>query len=410
MRTKILIYLVIPVIFLSFACEKNKSKSGKILNVTMSLAEDEWRVMRKSIFPLFEGRNECSVKSSEIAASELPKLLEASRMAGKSSIDVFSQDNMQLSILVKRGLVMDLSSEEKNIPDKVIKALIDAGRFEEKLFFMPYRPNVQIMYYNEKKFKKYGLSPPKTWQELLKVAKTFKDKEGVGKVLLKAFGGIPTVTQMYEFIVSAGGDPLQFNDEGCVKTFEFFKKLWPYASPDSKKAKWDTSNDYLARDSCYLMQNWPFGYKIVVEKYGKKEISVYPGIRGPKRQAHVIGGEVLGIPVNSGNKGLALKFISFMQTKEVQSIMVKELGWPSIREDVYEDIRDGLKTQFSAVKGALKHGIFRKNVPYWSEFAKLFNEAYIEIIINGKDAKQTLDDYHTRLLKIKKQYDAQEKG
>ena len=53
--------------------------------------------------------------------------------AGKIEIDVFGQDNMQLAILVDDGLVEDLSVYEEEIPDQVIDALIDAGRFEGKL-------------------------------------------------------------------------------------------------------------------------------------------------------------------------------------------------------------------------------------------------------------------------------------
>lgn len=385
---------------------KKETGEAKVLKVSFSLGESEWDVFRKKILPTFEKENNCKVEAVQIEASDLPKLLEAGKMANKSSVDLFAQDNMQLAVLVKKGLVENLSDIESDLPDEVYDSMINAGKFDGKLLFIPFRPNVQIFYYNKSKFDKYGLKAPKTWEEWLNVAKTFKEKEGIGKVLIKGFGGAVTVTQMYEYVVSAGGDPFSFNDQGCIETFNFFKELWKYASPDSRKAKWDTSNDYLARDSVYLMQNWPFGYKILIDKYKKKDIEVYHGLKGPKKEAHVIGGDVFGIPVGSKNKELATKFIQYMISKKVQSIFVTDLSWPVIREDAYAAAKgsDNMPALL-AVKEALKHGIFRKNVPYWTEFQKFFEEAFISIVINGKDTESTLQTYHDKMQKVIKKYE-----
>lgn len=209
---------------------------------------------------------------------------------------------------------------------------------------------------------------------------------------------------MYEFIVSAGGNPLIFNDQGNIDTFTFIQKLWKYVAPDSKKAKYDTSNDYLAREACYIMQNWPFGYRLLVKEYGKINIMVYGGFAGPVRRAHVVGGDVFGIPVGSPNRHLALVFIHYMQTREVQEKLVSNLGWPSIRTDAYGRVSDWMKPQFEAVKDALQYGVFRTNVPYWTEFNKLFNEAFVKIVIKHAPVKSTLSEYHQKMERVKERY------
>jgi trehalose transport system substrate-binding protein len=382
----------------------SKAWAKPTLRVTFSLTESEWHVMRREILPAFEKRCECQVEAVQVSQEHLPRLLDALRLSGKMNIDVFGQDNIQLAILVRKGLVRDLSSEERQIPGDVFPALIEAGRFNGKLYFMPYRPNIQIVYYNKEKFQKYHVNPPRNWDELYGVAKTFYDHEGIGRVLVKAAGGISTTTQMYEFIASAGGNPLTLNDQGTVNTFTFIQKLWKYAAPDSRRAKYDTSNDYLAREACYLMQNWPFGYGLLVKEYGKTNIAVYGGFSGPVRRAHVVGGEVLGIPVGSPNPSLALAFIRYMQSKEVQEKLVAHLGWPSIRTDAYGQVPDWMRPQFEAVKEALQYGIFRANVPYWTEFNTLFTEAFIKIVMNHGPVKATLDEYHEKMETIKKRY------
>ncbi|MFH1386549.1 MAG: extracellular solute-binding protein [bacterium] len=356
--------------------------------------------MKEKIFPLFEEKHQCRIKAAQIEAGDIPSVLQSMTSAGRVEIDVFAQDNMRLAPLVENNLVMDLTPYAKTIPAPVEKALLAVGYFNRKLFFMPYRPNVQIVYYNKKIFDKYNLAPPKDWDELLASAKFFKQKEGVGRVLFKAWGNGPTATQLYEFIVSAGGDPFTFNHPGTIKTFEFLQQLWPYLSRDSLKAKWNTANDYIARESVYLMQNWPFGIKIILQDYKKKDIATYHGFSGPAREAHVIGGEVLAIPRLSRNKDLALQFISFMQSKEIQEMFINELGWPSIRGDVYGEAQEWMKPHYQAVKEALRYGVFRQNVPYWSDFDRYINEAFVRVVIRGESAPKTLNEYAVKMHKI----------
>jgi trehalose transport system substrate-binding protein len=388
---------IILFILLLSVCLSGCGPTQPKLRVVMGLGEAEWKVMREEVFPPFEKENGIKIEAIQMEAGDLPQVLEAQVRAKKVKIDLFAQDNMQLAYLVNKGMIEDLSAYEKDIPKTVISALIKAGKFKNKLYFMPYRPNVQITYYNSDKFKKYGLKPPKSWDELLAAAKVFKQKEKVGKILFKAYGGAPTATQLYEWIVSAGGEPLSINDAGCVKTFTFLQKLWPYLSPDSIRAKFDTSNEYLARDSAYLMQNWPFGVRIIIKDYEKTEISTYHGFSGPSREAHVVGGEVLGIPKGAPNKDLAMRFVKYMQSKKVQEILVSKLGWPSIRQDAYGTVPAWMKPHFKSVNEALKYGIFRKNVSYWNDFVKYINEAFAEIVTRGEPVKRTLDYYHNQL-------------
>jgi trehalose transport system substrate-binding protein len=207
---------------------------------------------------------------------------------------------------------------------------------------------------------------------------------------------------MYEFIVAAGGDPFVFNHDGTKQTFRFFQQLWRVTSPDSRRAKWDTSNDYFARDAVYLMQNWTFGYKIITEKYGKKDVGVYHGFPGPVREAHVIGGDVFGIPEGSKNKALALKFIEYMLSREVQTALVNDLAWPAVRPDAYDTA--SVSPVFTAIHGALRYGIFRKNVPYWSEYQKLFEEAFLRIVVQGEPI-DLLEKFQVRMRVIMQAYD-----
>lgn len=367
------------------------------LRVVMNLSEEEWAIVRGDVLPAFEQKSGIAVEAYQVGSGQLITQLEALMAAGKFEIDVFAQDNMSLASLVNRGLVLDVSSYEDRIPDTVTSSLISAGRFNEKLFFMPFRPNVQITYYNTRAFAEHDLTPPKTWDALLAVAKAFHEKDKTGRFVFKGYGGNPTATQLYEFILQAGGAPFAFDDAGCIAAFTFLQKLSAYFSPESSRAKWDSMNEILARQEGYLGQNWPFGVSVLIEQFGLDFIGTYGGWAGPAGRAHVVGGDVLGIPENSQRVEDALAFIAFLQSQEIQSLLVQELGWPSIRSDAYGEVAEWQKPHFAAVQDALQHGVFRENVSWWPAYQKMVVGAYQEIVTEGADVEKTLSRYKALL-------------
>ena len=396
-------FFIFLILCLAGCSAKDESRT---LTLTMSLAEQEWKVFREDIFPPFEKKFNVKIQAYQIESGQLATKLEALQIAGKQEIDLFAQDNMSLAILINKDLVLDLCEYESQIPQPIMFQLIASCKFNNRLMFMPFRPNVQIVYYNSDAFTRYNLEPPKTWDELLKVAKKLKELEGQGRILLKAFGGTPTATQIYEFVLQAGGEPYSFDDAGCIEAFKFLQELWPYASEESRRAKWDTTNEILARQQAYLAQNWPFGITVLIQEYKLDFIKTYSGWAGPEGEYHVIGGDVFGIPKNSRQKTLALEFIRYIHSQEVQEILLSKLGWPSLREDVYARVPSWQREPFAAVQEALRHGVFRENVAWWPAYAKYISEAFREIVIEKAPVEETLKIYKEKLEKEKSLYDS----
>lgn len=371
--------------------------AAETLTLTMRLAEAEWQVVRREILPPFERTCGCRVRAIDIPPEMLTQRLKAMRAADRMEIDLFAQDNMRLQELVDAGMVQEISGEDAAMDPAILPALAAAGFLKGRRYFLPFRPNVQIAYYNAKKFDAYGIAPPRTWDALLAVARLFKEREGIGRVLFQGVGGAPTTTQLYEWIVSAGGDPLDLDHPGTVRTFRFLHALAPFLSPDSRRAKWDTTNDALAQESAYLAQNWPFGVPLLVRDYGKREIRTYSGWAGPVREAHVIGGDVLGIPVGAPNRSLALRLARHLQSREVQSILAARLGWPTIRPDAHGMVEAWLTPHAEAVQAAMRHGVFRRAVPYWADYERIVTEAVERILWREEPVERVLPPLAGRL-------------
>jgi len=358
-------------------------------------------VLRQQVLPPFEAVCSCRVRAIDVPPETLVQRLRAMHSAGRMEIDFFAQDNMRLKELLDTGLASPFLPEEEQVEAAIYPSLMAVGVIRSARYFLPFRPNVQIAYYNAEKFTQYNLQPPRTWPELLAVARTFYVKEGIGRVLFTGDGGAPTTTQLYEWIVAAGGDPFDFAHPGTVATFRFLAALRPYLSSESRRAKWNTTNDALAQEVAYLAQNWPFGVPLLIQEYEKAAIHTYSGWTGPVREAHVIGGDVLGIPVGAPHRQLALDLIRHLQSRAVQTVLVNRLGWASLRSDIEASVEAWLQPHVAAIGEALRHGVFRTNVSYWAAYERLVDEAVQRILWRHEEPDQVLPPLAARLTALR---------
>jgi trehalose transport system substrate-binding protein len=363
------------------------------LSIAASLGENEWKVMRKHVFPPFEAREHCRIRAVNIEAADTLKKIEVMHRANQMSIDLVLLDNMNLAPYVEKRLVLDLTSYQALIDPEVDASLVQPLTFNGRLMFFPGRPNVQITYYNTDVFNGTNYHIPETWDELLEVAKRLKTAYKVGKIAVHWTLDGNTTAQVFEFITAAGGKITTFNDAGSVKAFTFLQELYPYLSPETKKANWNTTNTFLSNDTLFLARNWPVGMQVIVQQNQKTNIQAYATWAGPAGRATIIGGDVIAITKRSPNQELALKFARYFMSREIQTLLVTELGWPPIRSDALGSVPEWRQGFFKAIMEALRYGHYRPAIMGWSAVEKYVNLAFKDIVMDGRDVKSTLDTY-----------------
>jgi trehalose transport system substrate-binding protein len=381
--------------------------AGVALVVSMSLAEEEQAAVR-ALLRGFERDSGARVALVAVAASDLPEKLTVEVRAGRPSIHLFAQDNQSLRVLVDRNLVQDLS--DVPLPASVLPSMVPP-RFDGRRYFLPFRPNVQVTYANTARFRQAGAPLPRTADELAAVARQLKAAgDGLPRVTLSLAEGAGTAVTVAEWIVAFGGDPLVLNDAGSVAALEFLQGLWRdgLLSRESLVAKFDTQVDFLFGETAWLAQNWPFTSLVFAEQDVLDRFKVYVGWRGPVRAAHVIGGDVLGLPagVTGRQREAALALSGFLMSREAQQVLVERNAWPSIRSDAYGTVPPALRETFEAIQEALADGFFRPPVPYWPEVTEAMNEAVRRILERGEAAKPVLDALHLRIAAAARRKDA----
>src|SRR5262245_914505 len=374
-------------------CAPGGMATGETLDVSASLGEHEWKVMREHVFPTFEARERCRIRAVNIEAADTLKKIEAMHRANRMSLDLLLLDNMNLAPYVEKRLVLDLTKHQALIDPEVSESLVKPLTFDGQLMFFPGRPNVQITYYNTDVFDGRIYRIPETWDELLDVAKRLKSAYKVGKVAIHGTLDSNTTTQVFEFVTAAGGDITTLNDAGSVKAFTFLQELYPYLSPESKKANWNTTNKFLSEETLLLARNWPAGTQRIVKQNQKTNIKAYATWAGPAGRATMICGDVIAITKRSPHQELALKFAGYLMSREIQTLLVTELGWPPIRSDALGSVPEWQQGFFKAIMEALRYGHYRPAIMGWSAVDKDVNLAFKDIVIDGRDVQTTLDTY-----------------
>lgn len=331
-------------------------------------------------------------------AQQLIDALEVDAGTGRPTVHLFAQDNLALKPLVDGGLVDDLS--EVQVPASVIGSMVPPT-FDGRQLFLPFRPNVRVTYADRQLLDEVGADAPATVPELVSVARRLKEHTGRAAVTLSLAEGSPAAVTVSEWILSFGGDPLVLNDEGSVQAFLALHQLWQEGllARESLFAKFDTEVDNLMDGSASLAQNWSFTSAVLAEHGELERFEVYAGWRGPHRAAHVIGGDVLGIPqgVTGAQREVALALAEYLMSKEAQELLVQENAWPSIRTDAYGSVPEAQRETFSAIQAALADGWFRPVVSYWPDITAQMNEAVDRILLRNQPVRPVLDELHARV-------------
>jgi trehalose transport system substrate-binding protein len=373
-------------------CGGDSAPSGPRLVFSVSVAEDEQRAIRE-LLRRFESETGAGVTLVSVTAADLPEKLTVEVRAGRPTIHLFAQDNLTLRSLVDRGLVSGL--DDVPISAAVAPQMIPES-FDGTRYFLPFRANVRVTYANRARLREAGVEPPRTVEELRRAARRLKEAAGGRpKVVLSLAEGDPAAVTVAEWIVSFGGDPLVMNDRGSRQAFEFLQGMWREGLlvRESLLAKYDTVVDYLQGETAWLAQNWPFTSGVLAGQGLLDRFEVYAGWRGPVRAAHVLGGDVLGIPrgVTGEQRRLAVELAAFLMSRDAQAYLAEHNAWPTIRTDV-RGRRAGDRTTPDAIAAALEAGWHRPAVRYWDAVTEAMNEAVRRVLQEDEAVGPVLDD------------------
>lgn len=194
-----------------------------------------------------------TIKLIPVDENDLPSQIAAASAAGTLPHIIEAGSELTISLGEEGILDLPLSSQlVKKIDEKRFfkGALKMLSASEDQYYGLPYHGWVQGIWYRKDWFKKAGLEPPDTWDNILKAARVLHKPENNQYGLL-----IGTKTEVYteqcftHFAISNGvrefnrKGELVFNSPETLETLKFYRKLSEFNPPGPQS--WRARDYYL---------------------------------------------------------------------------------------------------------------------------------------------------------------------
>jgi multiple sugar transport system substrate-binding protein len=298
-------------------------------------------------------------KDIEVVELEMPQKTDAQHddyvtklAAGDTSIDVFSLDIIWPAEFGAAGWLEPLNNYfSKEDLEKLLPGPVEGTQYKGKQIAIPYYTDAGVLFYRKDILEKAGKQPPKTFEELMALAKELQGKEGTkyGFVFqANQYEGL--VCDWLEYVWANGGEVLDkdgnivVNSPNTIEATKFMKDLVTQVAPEGVTTYQEPESlAVFLEGKAVFHRNWPYAWKASFGPESKisGKVGVIPMPKGPKGTsgAATLGGWNLGINKNidEKKKAAAIKFIKFAVSPEGQKIVAIEGGRLPVLKEMYKD-------------------------------------------------------------------------
>ncbi|MFS0781885.1 ABC transporter substrate-binding protein [Bacillus sp. 1P06AnD] len=326
--------------------------------------------------------------------------------AKSSEIDVIDMDVIWPAEFAQAGYVLPLDRfiEKDGIDlNEYNKGALSASQFNGKQWALPKFIDAGLLFYRKDLIKEDEV--PKTWDDLIKMAKATKGQGGTKfgyAMQAKQYEGL--VCNAIEFIASYGGKVIDENGNVVVdspQTIKGLKKLVEIAKSDfvpqnvTVFAETETDQAYIEGQAAFV-RNWPYEFASANDKEKSKivdKVGVAPLPAGDSGSAAALGGWQAGINKNSKHPKEAWEFLKFMAGEEGQKLGAIYGGNAPAITKLYED-SDVLKANPTfADKGfveGLNVAVSRPVAPNYPEISEIIQIQISKAIAGEQTVEQAV--------------------
>jgi multiple sugar transport system substrate-binding protein len=357
----------------------------------------------------------------QVQLLELPEAADAQRsqfvtnlQAKSDRYDVLGIDVIWTAEFAKSGWLLELNESDFPVGD-MLKPAVDTGRFEGKLWAIPYNTNGGLLFYRKDILDKAGKQPPKTIDELKALCPVAKQNSmGCYAGQFSKYEGL--TVNFAEAVQDAGGEIMTDNGtkvalggpavQGLSFLADGFKQ--GYIPKPAITYKEEESRRAFMEGKLLFLRNWPYVYAKANESdpankvKGKFGIAPLPGFTGAGSSS--LGGLNFAVSAFSKKQKSAVEFTKFATNQENIKEMVGLTGDAPAWPDLYDD--PALVKKFGHLP-VLKEGMLaakpRPVTPYYQEVTTAIQEEAYAALQGQKSPDQAVNDMTTKLNEIASQ-------
>lgn len=370
-----------------------------VLNLLMTATDAQ--AWKQGIVKDFEAENP-SIRVNVIEGPNSTNLLEdlytAAFILGDSPYDLINMDVIWTSKFAAAGWLSDLTDK---ISQEEITAFlqkdIKGRRYKGKLYGIPMRSGVGMLYYRKDLLKEAGFNPPESFDDLVKISQTLKGKgkvdwgyvwqgkqyEGLAAMfmeILEGFGGYWVNPETLE----VGLDKPQ-----TLEAIEFLKNTIQrnISPPGVTTYQEEETRRIFQNGNSAFLRNWPYVWPLA-----NAESSAVNGKIGIKPMVHnnngssgaCLGGWGLGISKSSKHPEEAWKAIKYFTSEKVQRKLVLESGFIPTRRSLYLDPQIVAKyPHYPQLLKVVDQAVLRPSIPQYAQVSDIL-QRYLSAALTSR--------------------------
>src|SRR3954451_13344935 len=308
------------------------------------------------------------------------ELLVRRLAAHDSDIDLINMDTIWTSEFAAAGWLREMKGADRSDAlDDVLAGPAQSVEWKNKIYGIPLNTNAQLLWYR----KDLVPNPPKTWDEMVAMAKKLPAKEGLIEEQGNHYEGY--VVWFNNLVNSAGGTIV--NEQGrptlgapAVKAASIIKQVVDSGRADPSLATFQEDQGKLqfAAGKAAFMLNWPYVYAFVRDAAKTSPVSKkvfenmgwarWPGVYPNKPSRVSIGGANIGVSVYGRNPALSSKAALCMTQRKWQDAEAINEGLPPVMNASYDDPNVRKSYPFAdLLREQLKDAVPRPETPTYSD-------------------------------------------
>ena len=307
------------------------------------------------------------------------------------------------------GVLRDITEDISDIRDDYL--LWEPVTYQDRIFGAPWLAGTRIMLYNRDLLGQAGLPrdhPPKTWNELLEMAKRI-DALGPDIYGFGIFAG-EQYSVWQEFLPFAWGNggavlnkdftASRLSEPETVEALEYYRRLKEYSLVDRQAQ----INQLFADGKIGMQISGPWNFTLIPRQNPKLNFGVgllpKPDHETGTRAAFA-GGEVLTILESSKHPDEALRLIRFL-IREDNAMEVTKLQQnivPTYKRSIHHPYFQTHPNQHTFFR-QLETAVAPPSHPAWIDIQEHVTRAVEEVVFNDREPQEALDDASARINEI----------
>lgn len=390
------------------------------LNVLMTTPDAQpWK---QGIVKDFETNNpgiRINIVEGPNAANLLEDLYTSAFILGDSPYDLINMDVIWTPKFAAAGWLLDLTDRISNTDLAAFSPKdVEGGRYEGRLYRIPIRSDVGMLYYREDLLKAAGYAPPETFADLIKISQALQ-KQG------KANWGYVWQGRQYEGLVAMFVEVLEgfggfwinpntlevgLDRPETLQAIEFLRStIQEGVSPPGVTTyiEEDTRRFFQSGQAVFL-RSWPYVWPLANEDTSpiKGKVAIKPMVHAPSRSGGAcLGGWGMGIAKSSKHPEEAWKAIQYFTSKEAQRRFILQAGFVPSRRELFTDPEIVAKySHYPQLLEVVQSAVLRPPIAQYaqaSDILQRYLSATLTHRLNPEQAMNAAADETRRLLKTR---------